>query len=58
VPLLESLSLRETSELLSLLGLRLEATGSGIAIDQEPLAGTRVEAGAVIKVKFGEPGQE
>jgi len=58
VPLLENLSLRETSELLSLLGLRLEAAGSGIAIDQEPLAGTRVEAGAVVKVKFGEPGQE
>lgn len=58
VPLLEGLSLRETSELLSLFGLRLEAMGSGIAIGQEPLAGTQVEAGAVIKVKFGEPGQE
>lgn len=58
VPLLEGLSLRETSELLSLFGLRLEAIGSGIALIQEPLAGTRVEPGEVIRVEFGEPSQE
>lgn len=58
VPCLEGLSLRETSELLALFGLRLEAAGSGIALRQNPAPGTRVKAGDVIQVDFGEPGNE
>ncbi|MDD3073427.1 MAG: PASTA domain-containing protein, partial [Eubacteriales bacterium] len=58
VPRLEGLSLRETSELLGLFGLRLEAAGSGIALSQNPPAGARVKAGDVIQVDFGEPGNE
>ena len=56
VPRLEGLSLRETSELLTMFGLRLKAVGRGIALSQNPPAGTRVEAGTFVTVTFGEPG--
>jgi stage V sporulation protein D (sporulation-specific penicillin-binding protein) len=56
VPRLEGLSLRETSELLTMFGLRLKAVGRGIALSQDPLAGTRVNAGTFVTVTFGEPG--
>lgn len=58
VPNLEGYSLREASEVLAMLGLRLEAIGSGIALSQDPPAGTQVKSGTVIRVKFGEPGAE
>lgn len=56
VPRLEGLSLRETSELLTMFGLRLDAIGKGIALSQNPPAGTRVKAGTSVTVTFGEPG--
>lgn len=58
LPNITGLSLREASELLALYGLRLETEGSGIALDQDPEAGAKVEPGAVIKVFFGEPSTE
>lgn len=58
VPNLHDLSLREASELLAMIGLRLESSGSGIALDQDPSAGTKVKVGTPIKVNFGVPGPE
>lgn len=58
LPNITGLSLREVSELLNLYGLRLETTGSGIAIKQDPEPGAEVELGTVVKVFFGEPGAE
>ena len=58
VPLLKGLSLREVSELLTLFDLHLNASGSGIALRQNPVAGAVVEAGTAIEVVFGEPGPE
>lgn len=55
VPSLEGLSLREASELLAMLGLRLESSGSGIAQSQDPPAGSKVKTGATVRVNFGEP---
>lgn len=56
VPRLEGLTIREASEFLAMLGLRIEAAGSGIAVSQEPLPGTKVSAGSTIKVTFHAPG--
>jgi len=58
VPNLEGLSLREASDLLAMLGLRLEPSGSGIALSQDPLPGIKVTTGSTIKVTFGVPGNE
>lgn len=58
VPNLEGMSLRETSELLGMLGLRLESSGSGIAISQDPPHGTKIKVGSKVKVSFGVPGNE
>lgn len=58
VPNLDGLSLRETSELLAILGLGLDSSGSGIALDQDPPSGTKVKSGSSIKVQFGVPGNE
>lgn len=58
VPSLDGLSLREASELLAMLGLRLESSGSGIALSQDPPAGTKVKSGSAIRVNFGVPGTE
>ena len=58
VPSLLGLSLRDTSDLLALLGLRLEASGSGVVLSQDPPENTRVKEGSVVKVKLGVPGNE
>lgn len=56
VPDLKGMSLRETSELLAALGLRLDSAGSGIAFSQDLPEGTKVKPGSTIKVSFGVPG--
>ena len=58
LPDLSGLSLRETGELLAILGLQLEPTGSGTAISQQPAPGTKVQVGSKIKVNFGAPGTQ
>ena len=56
MPNLAGLSLREAGELLAILGLRLDAVGSGVVIAQEPPEGTKVKSGSTIRVNFGVPG--
>ncbi len=55
LPDLRGFTIREASEVLNWLGLRLEAEGSGIAVRQQPESGVVVEDGDVIKVYFGSP---
>lgn len=55
LPDLRGFTIREASEVLSWLGLQLDAEGSGIAVRQQPESGAVVEDGSVIKVYFGSP---
>ncbi|HPU00838.1 MAG: PASTA domain-containing protein [Firmicutes bacterium] len=55
VPDLSGFTVKDVGQVLNWLGLYLEAEGSGIALRQEPAAGSRVEKGNVIKVFFGSP---
>ncbi len=52
LPNLQGLSALKVKQLLSELGLKLEAQGSGFAVGQQPEAGTIVESGSNIKVLF------
>lgn len=54
VPDLTGLSVRGTAELLETLGLELEAAGSGRVVEQDPVPGTVVPKGQVVKVRFAE----
>lgn len=55
MPDLRGFTVKDVGQVLNWLGLYLEAEGSGIALRQEPVSGTRVEQGEVIKVFFGTP---
>ncbi|MTI95035.1 MAG: PASTA domain-containing protein [Firmicutes bacterium] len=55
VPSVLGLSMREAGELFALLSLRMEALGSGIAVEQSPQPGARVKSGEKIQVKFAHP---
>lgn len=55
VPNLEKMTVRDVANTLSLVGLRLEIEGSGIAIRQAPKAGSRVKPGTKIRVFFQLP---
>jgi cell division protein FtsI (penicillin-binding protein 3) len=52
VPSFEGLSLRMVVEKASSLGLHVQPTGSGLAREQAPVAGTSVSAGTEIVVRF------
>lgn len=52
VPDLTGLSLTEAAEVLSGMGLGLEAAGAGQAFGQEPAPGTRVPQGSTVRVYF------
>lgn len=52
VPDLTGMSIQSANEMLLGLDLRLEIEGSGFVVSQEPAAGTTVEAGSTVKVKF------
>lgn len=52
LPNLKGLSVSKAEQLLSELGLNLEAQGNGIAVEQHPSSGTVVESGSKIKVLF------
>lgn len=58
VPNLTGLSLKEAGNLLEEIGLRLEPTGSGLAVSQQTEPGMKVPWGTLIKVEFKPPGQE
>ncbi|BCJ86080.1 PASTA domain-containing penicillin-binding protein [Effusibacillus dendaii] len=53
VPDLTGRTLRESAEILSMLNLNLETSGSGFVISQANPPGTKVPAGTVIKVQLG-----
>ncbi|MEW5786188.1 MAG: penicillin-binding transpeptidase domain-containing protein [Bacillota bacterium] len=58
LPDFRGLTVREVGEVLSWLGLRFDAAGSGIALEQEPASGTMLDPGAVVKVFFGSPQED
>ena len=58
VPDLTGKSIRECDRILSGLGYRLSAEGSGVARRQQPEAGTVMEAGGTVYVTFATTGQE
>ncbi len=55
LPDLRGFTMKETGEVLTWLGLHLQAEGSGIAVEQNPDAGTPVEPGGAVKVFFEAP---
>lgn len=54
VPDLTGKRIREVSELLGVMGLKLKSEGYGKVIEQKPIPGTKVKIGEVIKVTFSE----
>ncbi|NLA83474.1 MAG: PASTA domain-containing protein, partial [Clostridiales bacterium] len=48
-------SIREANNILTTAGLKLKIEGSGLAVRQEPEAGTMVEPGTVVTVEFELP---
>jgi len=58
VPDLTGRTIKESSKILTDLGLGMAPQGSGLASLQEPFPGTKVEKGTVIKVKFISPNAE
>ncbi|HZK33912.1 MAG TPA: penicillin-binding transpeptidase domain-containing protein [Bacillota bacterium] len=55
VPDLANRSIREASSILTNMGLKLRIEGSGIAVGQNPPAGTMVDPGSEIEVRFELP---
>lgn len=55
VPLLQGMGVRQAGEVLARMGLLLQAEGSGLAVDQEPAAGTLVSGGSRVRVIFRQP---
>ncbi|HHX74106.1 MAG TPA: PASTA domain-containing protein [Firmicutes bacterium] len=58
VPDLSGKSMREAGEVLGWLGLRLNSSGSGVAVSQNPEAGTKVAKNSIVYVEFAAPGEE
>ncbi|HHV61823.1 MAG TPA: PASTA domain-containing protein [Firmicutes bacterium] len=54
VPDLKGLSMKEAALSLGEIGLRMNATGSGWVVDQDPKPGTEVVRGTVVTVDFAE----
>jgi len=52
VPDLKSLTLKKAAVLLEEIGLKIKAEGSGLALYQNPPAGTGVKPGGIVKVYF------
>ncbi len=55
MPNLIGLTMQETAEVLGRLGLKMEPSGSGIAVEQEPEPGIKVRKNSLIKVHFSSP---
>lgn len=58
VPDLSGLTMKEAGKLLGALGLKINPEGTGVAVRQETAPGTKVKAGATIKVIFLPPDPE
>ncbi len=54
VPDFTGLSARRVTERCQSLGLGMQMTGSGLAVQQDPLPGTRVHAGSTVFVQFAQ----
>lgn len=54
VPDLTGKRIREVAELLSAMGLKLDPEGHGKVVRQEPIPGTKIQAGQEVKVFFSE----
>ena len=52
LPNLHGLSIESVAKGLNEMGLKLEAKGNGVAIEQSPLPGTALEYGSTVKVTF------
>lgn len=52
VPDLKGKSVKEATEILNSLGLRIKIKGTGFAVDQSPKEGTLVKKGEVVEVEF------
>ncbi|WP_132039422.1 stage V sporulation protein D [Caldanaerobacter subterraneus] len=52
VPDLKGKSVKEATEILNSLGLRIKIKGTGFAVDQSPKEGTLVKRGEVVEVEF------
>ncbi|MCL5005472.1 MAG: transpeptidase family protein [Acidobacteria bacterium] len=52
VPDFTGLSARRVSEQCQSLGLEMDMSGSGLAVEQDPSSGTRVRAGSSVRVRF------
>lgn len=55
VPDLSGMTLRAGAEKLSELGVRMEVSGSGIIIRQEPAPGTQVQHGTIVHLYLSAP---
>jgi stage V sporulation protein D (sporulation-specific penicillin-binding protein) len=56
VPDLTGRTMREASEILNAVGLKIDIKGSGFAVRQNPPPGAEVEIGTVVQVFFEPPG--
>ncbi len=57
VPDLTGKRIREAAELLSAMGLKLDPEGNGKVVRQEPIPGSKIQSGDVVKVYFSEEEQ-
>ncbi|MGE5576395.1 MAG: penicillin-binding transpeptidase domain-containing protein [Syntrophothermus sp.] len=55
IPDLEGLTMRQAAEALERVGLRFRPMGSGLAVNQNPAAGSRVRGGTLVTVEFQPP---
>lgn len=55
MPDLRGMSIMDAGEILGRLGLRMQLSGSGIAVQQEPPAGATITNDQVVKVHFSSP---
>ncbi|NLP37502.1 MAG: PASTA domain-containing protein [Firmicutes bacterium] len=58
VPDLQGKTLREATEILNWLGLRINSSGSGVIIGQDPEPQAKVKKNEVVNVELAVPGQE
>jgi stage V sporulation protein D (sporulation-specific penicillin-binding protein) len=58
MPNLTGCTIKEASSILESMGLRLEASGTGLASTQSVKPGTKVNKGTTVKVTFKPPGKE
>ena len=58
MPDVTGLTMRETGRLLGRLGLKLDPQGSGVAVSQKTVPGTKIRAGSAVTVEFEPPSSE